>query len=38
MVKVYVDAFELRLLYVSDAAPAEVLDQFVLGLSAPTQI
>ena len=34
-VRRYVDDFRRKLLHVNDAAPAEVLDRFVHGLSAP---
>ena len=34
-VRCYIDDFRRKLLYVNDAAPAEVLDCFVRGLSAP---
>ena len=37
MVRRYVDDFRRKLLHVHDAAPAEVLDRFVRGLSAPVR-
>ena len=36
-VRRYIDDFHRKLLYVNDAAPAEVLDHFVQGLSAPVR-
>ena len=36
-VRRYVDDLRRKLLYVNDAAPAEVLDRFVRGLSAPVR-
>ena len=37
MVRRYVDDFRRKLLHVNDAAPVEVLDCFVRGLSAPVR-